>query len=575
MSLARLLTGTLIARHAGIEPTCRRGDLVEVTEERKDVLATETAAADAPAKRTRAVKAPEAPLPFERKLWLAADKLRGQLEEGDYKHVVLGLIFLKYVSDAFAHRRTQIAADVADPTGEFFLTKESQRLAALEDRDFYTMANVAWVPADARWEILQANAKQADIGMRIDGAMDRIEQENPPLRGVLPRAYGRPEIKARLLGELIDLFSGIGFHSTEAASSEDILGRVYEYFLNQFGANEGGQYYTPQQVVRLLVEMLQPYRGRVFDPACGSGGMFVQSAKFVEGHGGTVGDIHVFGQEAVAATWRIAKMNLAIRHIDADLGAANGDSFHEDLHPDLRADFVLANPPFNQSDWGGHLLRDDKRWVYGAPPVGNANFAWAQNFLHHLAPTGTTGFVLANGALSVQGQEGEIRRKFVEAGIVDCIVSLPSKLFFGTTIPVSLWFLAKDRSSGPRDRRGETLFIDARSLGQMVSRTQRILSTEDVDLIAGAYRAWRGRDKVGYKDRSRFCASATTDAIASNGYVLAPSRYAGSTDGLDDGADGEIDGLIEALITRIAESDEAGARVREALSLLEPDNAAG
>jgi type I restriction enzyme M protein len=545
---------------------------VEVTEEREDVLATETAAADAPAKRTRAVKAPEAPLPFERKLWLAADKLRGQLEEGDYKHVVLGLIFLKYVSDAFAHRRTQIAADVANPTGEFFLTKESQRLAALEDRDFYTMANVAWVPADARWEVLQASAKQADIGMRIDGAMDRIEQENPPLRGVLPRAYGRPEIKARLLGELIDLFGGIGFHSSEEASSEDILGRVYEYFLNQFGTNEGGQYYTPQQIVRLLVEMLEPYRGRVFDPACGSGGMFVQSAKFVERRGGDLGDIHVFGQEAVAATWRIAKMNLAIRHIDADLGAANADSFHEDLHPDLRADYVIANPPFNDSDWGGHLLRDDKRWVYGAPPVGNANFAWVQTFLHHLAPTGNAGFVLANGSLSVQGVEGEIRKKIILADLVECIVALPRNLFFGTTIPVTLWFLSKNKAAnGHRDRRGQTLFIDARSLGTMTTRVQRTLSEDDVARVVGTYQRWRSSDpNANYQDDRGFCGSATTADIEAAGYFLAPSPYVGSAEALDDtdDASAQVRLLRSQLLAQLDRSEDAGRILRAQLDRL-------
>ena len=392
---------------------------------------------------------------------------------------------------------------------------------------------------------------------------------------MLPRAYGRPEIKARLLGELIDLFNNVGFHATEAASSEDILGRVYEYFLNQFGANEGGQYYTPQQIVRLLVEMLEPYRGRVFDPACGSGGMFVQSAKFVEEHGGTVGDIHVFGQESVAATWRIAKMNLAIRHIDADLGPANADSFHEDLHPDLRADFVLANPPFNQSDWGGHLLRDDKRWVYGAPPVGNANFAWVQTFLHHLAPSGTAGFVLANGALSVQGVEGEIRRRIVDADLVDCVVSLPGNLFFGTAIPITLWFLSKDkRANGHRDRRRETLFIDARSLGTMVTRAQRVLSSEDVSRVADVYRAWRSRDRAStYRDEAGFCRSVSTPEIAAAEYVIAPGRFVGTVALEPDGnAIQEVEALRDEVLRAIARGVRMSETVEAQLSRLDLRN---
>lgn len=494
-----------------------------------DQPAAPIVAEPSPRGRARAAtKAQAAPLPFEAELWNSAEKMRGQVEESEYKHVVLGLIFLKYISDAFDHRRIEIAAEVAELDHKFYLEDEADRTAALEDRDYYRARSVAWVPADARWQQLQKKAKASDIGLLIDAAMDSIESQNQDLKGVLPKNYARPEIPSNLLGQLIDLFSKIGMHSADG--SEDILGRVYEYFLGRFGANEGGQYYTPQQVVQLLVEMLEPYKGRIFDPACGSGGMFVQSAKFVERHGGGLGNIHVFGQESVATTWRLAKMNLAIRHIEANLGESWADSFHDDRHKDLRADFVIANPPFNLDEWDGNKLKGDPRWVYGDPPAGNANFGWVQHFLAHLAPTGTAGFVLANGALSVQGVEGEIRKKIIEADLVDCIVALPTNLFFSTTIPATLWFLTKNKqANGHRDRRGETLLIDVRSLGVMATRVQRVLSSEDVAKVAGAFHSWRSKDpSPEYADVLGFCRSVSKVEIAVQSYVLAPPRYVGT-----------------------------------------------
>jgi len=509
------------------------------------------------------------PLPFLDQLWAAADKLRGQLEEAEYKHIVLGLVFLKYVSDAFERRRAAITAEVADPDGDFYLKHESDRAEALEDRLAYTSKAVAWIPEDARWDKLKGHAKQADIGVQIDRAMELIERENPSLRGVLPKTFARAEIKPRLLGELVDLFTNVNMMAGDN-SSEDLLGRVYEYFLNKFGTNEGGQYYTPQGVVRLLVEMLEPYKGRVFDPACGSGGMFVQSVKFLDEHGGRRGELSVFGQEAVASTWRLAKMNLAIRHIEADLGDGAADSFHEDKHPDLRADFVIANPPFNDSDWGGELLRNDKRWAYGVPPENNANYAWVQDFLWHLAPSGTAGFILANGALSVQGVEGAIRRKLVDEDLVDCIVTLPTNLFFGTTIPVSLWFLSKNRrGDGSRDRTGEILFIDARPLGHMATRAHRVLSQEDIERVATTYRAWKGSSPSGsYADEVDFSKSVSTDVVRQNRYVLTPGRYVrGEAESGSSGDDVRV--LAGALEELLDESDRVTLAVREMTARLQ------
>src|SRR6058998_780678 len=404
-----------------------------------------------------------AALGFEEKLWLAADKLRGSMDAAEYKHVVLGLIFLKYISDSFEEHRAKLISGQGEYAG-----------ANPEDPDEYRAENIFWVPPAARWSYLQNSAKQPTIGKIVDDAMVAIERDNPRLKGILPKDYARPALDKNRLGELIDLIGTIGL-GDKANRSKDILGRVYEYFLSQFASAEGkkgGQFYTPSRVVRVLVEMLAPYKGRVYDPCCGSGGMFVSSEKFIEAHSGKIGDISIYGQESNYTTWRLAKMNLAIRGIDAQI--AHGDTFHADKHPDLKADFVLANPPFNDSDWRGELLKDDKRWVYGAPPTGNANFAWVQHFLYHLAPTGIAGFVLANGSMSSnQSGEGEIRKKIIEADLVDCMVALPGQLFYSTQIPVCLWFLARNKSGRAgspnrpqKGRQSSTLFIDARKMGR-------------------------------------------------------------------------------------------------------------
>jgi type I restriction enzyme M protein len=461
-------------------------------------------------------------LGFEATLWQAADKLRNNMDAAEYKHVVLGLIFLKYISDAFEERRAQLLAEVdqgADP----------------EHPDEYRAENIFWVPKEARWAHLQAQARQSGIGKLVDDAMVAIERDNPSLKGVLPKEYARPGLDKQRLGELIDLIGTIGLGDRDNRS-KDILGRVYEYFLSEFASAEGkkgGQFYTPRSVVKLLVEMLAPYRGRVFDPCCGSGGMFIQSEKFVEAHGGKLGDISVYGQESNPTTWKLAKMNLAIRGIDANLGPENADSFHRDLHKDLKADYILANPPFNDSDWGGDRLREDVRWKYGVPPVGNANFAWLQHFIHHLAPAGTAGFVLANGSMSSNTSgEGEIRRAIIEADLVDCMVALPAQLFYSTQIPVCLWFLTRDKKNSRfRDRRSETLFIDARGLGRMIDRTHRELTDDDVQRVVGTYHAWRGDKDAGkYGDRAGFCRAARVEEISAHGFVLTPGRYVDSAD---------------------------------------------
>ncbi len=502
------------------------------------------------------------PLGFESQLWAAADALRNNMDAAEYKHVVLGLIFLKYISDAFEERHAALLAEVdegADP----------------EDPDEYRAVNAFWVPEAARWSRLRDEARQPTIGVTVDEAMAAIERDNPSLKGVLPKEYARPNLDKTRLGQLIDLIGNIDL-GNEAGRSKDVLGRVYEYFLSQFAGAEGkkgGQFYTPAPVVRLLVEMLAPYKGRVYDPCCGSGGMFVQSEKFVEAHGGGLRDISIYGQESNYTTWRLAVMNLAIRGIDGRL--EYGDSFHNDRHPDLRADFVLANPPFNDSDWRGDQLRDDRRWIYGPPPPGNANFAWVQHFLYHLAPGGTAGFVLANGSMSSnQSGEGDIRKAIIEADLVDCMVALPGQLFYSTQIPVCLWFLTRDKTR-PRDRRGETLFIDARQMGTMIDRTHRELTAEDIGRIAGAYHAWKeatsdelrvtGSDSPArhYEDIPGFCKAATLDDIRGHGYVLTPGRYVGAAEAEDDGEpfDEKMARLTAELRAQMAE----GRRLDEAI----------
>ena len=462
---------------------------------------------------------------YENWLWRTANTLRSGMDAAEYKHVVLGLLFLKHVSDAFEARRAELAED---------------EHADEDDRDFYLEKNVFWVPAEARWERVRAAAPQPDAGRAVDRAMEAIEQENAALRGVLPKEYGSRSLDARRLGDLIRLVADI---PAGDAPSGDMLGGVYEYFLSRFAASEGkrgGEFYTPSCVVRLLVDMLEPWEGRVYDPCCGSGGMFVQSIDFVgrratgNGNGGRAGAaVSIFGQESNYTTWRLAKMNLAIRGIDGLI--EQGDSFHDDRHPGLKADYILANPPFNVSDWGGERLRGDRRWRYGVPPASNANFAWVQHMLHHLAPGGVAGFVLANGSMSSQRSgEGEIRRALVENDLVDCMVALPGQLFYTTQIPMCLWFLARDRSNGRfRDRRGETLFIDARALGHMIDRTHRTLGDADIARVAGAYRAWRKGD--GYAGEPGFSRSAAIEEIAAHGFVLTPGRYAGAAPREDDG----------------------------------------
>ena len=497
-------------------------------------------------------------LGFEAQLWAAADKLRGNMEPSDYKHVALGLIFLKYISDAFEAKRAALL---------------KEELADAEDPEEYLAENVFWVPKDARWSHLQAKAKQPTIGKGIDDAMLAIEARNASLKGVLPKDYARPALNKVMLGELIDLVSRIGM-AEEADRSRDILGRVYEYFLGGFAGAEGkrgGEFYTPRSVVRLLVEMLEPYKGRVYDPCCGSGGMFVQSEKFVEEHGGRIGDIAIYGQESNYTTWRLAKMNLAVRGIDADIRWNNEGSFHKDELQDLKADFILANPPFNISDWGGDRLRDDARWKFGAPPVGNANYAWLQHIHHHLAPNGSAGVVLSNGSMSsARSGEGEIRRAMVEGDVVDCMIALPGQLFYSTQIPACLWFLSRNKNPGNswRDRTGEVLFIDARNIGHMVDRTRKDFSEEDITKIAETYHAWRGEpEAAAYKDELGFCKAATLKDIRGHNHVLTPGRYVGvaAAEAEDMPFEEQFAELKETLAEQFAEAEKLSAIIQTKL----------
>ena len=475
---------------------------------------------------------------FEETLWKSADKLRGSMDSAEYKYVVLGLIFMKYISDKFETKYEELVEE-----GDGFE----------EDRDEYEAENIFWVPKEARWGYLKDNAKDPKIGQIIDDAMILIEKENSTLAGVLDKRYARPELDKRRLGELIDLISTIKLHKN---GEKDLLGRVYEYFLGQFASSEGkggGEFYTPTSVVKTLVEMIEPYKGRIYDPACGSGGMFIQSEKFIEEHAGRIGDLSIYGQELNATTWKLCKMNLAIRGLDGNIGPHQADTFHDDLHKTLKADYVLANPPFNISDWGGNKLTEDVRWKYGVPPEGNANYAWLEHIVYHLAPNGVAGVVLANGALSSNtSNEGVIRKNLVDAKLVDAIVALPDKLFYSTGIPVSLWILNRNKKDNPkfREREDEILFIDARNLGTMVDRRHRELSEEDIKKIADCYHNYRNLNGQ-YEDIKGFCKAANLDEVREHEYVLTPGRYVGIEEQEDDGI--PFEEKMESLTSELGE----------------------
>lgn len=485
---------------------------------------------------------------FEEKLWEAADKLRNNMDAGEYKHVILGLIFLKYVSDTFKEKYDQLLEEDPD---------------FAEDRDEYLAEGVFWVPENARWSYIAQHSKQAEIGQVVDTALDAIEKENDSLRGVLPKNYSRPELDKRILGEIIDLFTNINVGGEEARE-KDVLGRVYEYFLGKFAANEGkggGEFYTPKCIVKLMVEMVEPYKGYVYDPACGSGGMFVQSQNFIKKHSGNTFDISVYGQESNPTTWKLAKMNLAIRGIENNLGSKNADTYHDDLHKTLKADFVLANPPFNDSDWGGASLQDDPRWKWGVPPTGNANYAWLSHMVDKLSQTGIAAVVLANGSLSSNtSNEGVIRQNFINTDLVDCIVALPDKLFYTTGIPVCIWFLNRDKK-----HKGQTLFIDARKQGDMVTRRLRELSDEDIRKIADTYINYK--HGTGYEDVQGFCKVAMLDEIKEHDYILTPGRYVGIKEVEDDGEPFEekMDRLTTELAKQFQKSKELEEEIRKQL----------
>ena len=478
-----------------------------------------------------------AALGFEQNLWKMADKLRGNLESAEYKHIILGLIFLKYISDSFEEKYQELV---------------EEEMGFEEEKDAYTADNVFFVPKNARWSHIKDQAKQPTIGQVIDQAMLDIEKENKELKNVLPKNYARPDIDKTRLGELIDLFSfNVG---NKEAKAQDVLGRVYEYFLKKFGTTEG-EFYTPQTIVKLLVNMIEPYKGRVYDPCCGSGGMFVQSARFVENHQGRIGDISIYGQEYVSTTWRLAKMNLAIRGIDGNLGYHAGDTFTNDQHKNLRADYILANPPFNIKDWGQKRLLDDSRWKWGVPPKGNANYAWISHMVSKLSPKGIAGFVLANGSLSAGREEYEIRKNLLEQGLIDSIVAMPPQLFYDVTIPVSLWIVSKDKTN----REDKVLFIDARKMGYMEDRRHRELKQEEVERIYTTYHNWKNDDK--YEDKEGFCKSANLDEIREHDYVLTPGRYVGVEEAEDDGI--PFDEKMEKLTSELSELFEESKSLEE------------
>ena len=516
-----------------------------------------------------------ATLGFEATLYQAADKLRNNMDAAEYKHVVLGLIFLKYISDSFEEKSNSLLQEFANPQSEFYIKEETERFEYAEDKDEYLAENIFFVPKEARWPYLQANAKQPTIGTLIDEAMLAIEQGNSQLKGILPKNYARPALDKQRLGEIVDLISTIGLGEKENRS-KDILGRVYEYFLAQFASAEGkrgGQFYTPRCVVQLLVEMLAPYKGRVYDPCCGSGGMFVQSEAFVEAHGGQRDDISIYGQESNSTTRQLALMNLAIRGIEANLGQEHADSFRRDLHPDMKADYILANPHFNDKDWGGDQLHKDRRWVYGIPPPGNANFAWVQHFIYHLAPNGMAGFVLANGSMSNnRSNQGEIRKNILEADLVDCMVTLPEHLFYSTQVPACLWLIARNKEIPPfRKRNSEILFIDARKLGVMVDQTHRELTDEDIKGIAQTYHAWRGDEGASeYADVIGFCKSTTLTEVQKHDNILTPGRYVGVEVQIEDNELFEdiMGRLTEKLTEQMAEARQLDDTICENLQIL-------
>jgi len=538
-----------------------------------EVSASDVVAAAAEVKKGKAGKAQPATslAAMEKTLWATADKLRANMDAAEYKHIVLGLIFLKYISDSFAGRRAELERKLLDENDDYYLGahaldgSDPEALnAELEDRDYYREVNVFWVPEVARWESIRAAAKQVDIGKRIDEALAAIEAENPKLKNILDKRYARAQLPDGKLGELVDLISTIGF-GDDAGKARDLLGQVYEYFLGQFASAEGkkgGQFYTPASIVKTLVAVLNPHHGKVYDPCCGSGGMFVQSEKFIEAHGGKLGDVSIYGQESNPTTWRLAAMNLAIRGIDFNLGREPADTFIRNQHADLRADFVLANPPFNVSDWWHGSLEGDPRWVYGTPPQGNANYAWLQHMLYHLKPNGRAGIVLANGSMSSsQNSEGDIRKAMVEADVVEVMVALPGQLFFNTQIPACLWFLTKQKTARP----GEVLFIDARKLGTNVSRVQIELTDDDIERIAQTVANWRGEPlDVGgeiaeYQDIPGFCRSVKLAEIAEHGHVLTPGRYVGAEEVEDD--DEAFAEKMQRLTQQLGEQMQKGAEL--------------